>query len=57
MKKQSIVAGLMALVGILPMNAQVNFDDYFTPKTMRLDYYHAGDAKSEHFFEIGRAHV
>ena len=50
MKKQSIVAGLMALVGILPMNAQVNFDDYFTPKTMRLDYYHAGDAKSEHFF-------
>ncbi len=50
MKKQSIVVGLMALVGILPMNAQVNFDDYFTPKTMRLDYYHAGDAKSEHFF-------
>ena len=40
----------MALMGILPMNAQVNFDDYFTPKTMRLDYYHAGDAKSEHFF-------
>ena len=50
MKKQSIVVGLMALMGILPMNAQVNFDDYFTPKTMRLDYYHAGDAKSEHFF-------
>lgn len=50
MKKQSIVVGIMALMGILPMDAQVNFDDYFTPKTMRLDYYHAGDAKSEHFF-------
>ncbi len=50
MKKQRIVVGIMALMGILPMDAQVNFDDYFTPKTMRLDYYHAGDAKSEHFF-------
>ena len=29
---------------------QVKFEDYFLPKTMRLDYYHAGDAKSEHFF-------
>ena len=29
---------------------QINFKDYFVPKTMRLDYYHAGDAKSEHFF-------
>ena len=29
---------------------QVNFDDYFVDKTMRLDYYHAGDATHEHFF-------
>ena len=34
----------------LPMVAQVKFEDYFLPKTMRLDYYHAGDAKTEHFF-------
>ena len=50
MKKQSFVAALLAVVGILPINAQVVFDEYFTHKTMRLDYYHAGDAKSEHFF-------
>lgn len=50
MKKQIIVAGFMALVGILPMSAQVNFDDYFTPKTMRLDFYHAGDANSEYYY-------
>lgn len=29
---------------------QINFKDYFVPKTMRLDYYHAGDANSEHFY-------
>ena len=34
----------------LPTVAQVKFEDYFLPKTMRLDYYHAGDAKTEHFF-------
>ena len=30
--------------------AQVKFDDYFVEKTMRFDYYHAGDARSEYFF-------
>ena len=25
----------------------INFDEYFTDKTMRIDYYHTGDAKSE----------
>ena len=34
----------------LPTVAQVKFEDYFLPKTMRLDYYHAGDAKTEHFY-------
>ena len=29
---------------------QVNFSDYFIEKTMRLDYYHAGDATHEYFF-------
>ena len=41
---------LLAVLGVLPMNAQIKFEDYFLPKTMRFDYYHAGDAKSEHFF-------
>jgi hypothetical protein len=27
----------------------INFDDYFLDKTMRLDYYHTGTSKEEHF--------
>jgi hypothetical protein len=27
--------------------AQINFDDYFLPKTLRLDYYHFGNADTE----------
>ncbi len=27
--------------------SQVNFDDYFLDKTMRVDYFHIGDAKTE----------
>lgn len=27
--------------------AQVNFHDYFLEKTLRLDFYHTGDQKSE----------
>lgn len=27
--------------------AQINFDDYFLEKTMRFDYYHVGDVKSQ----------
>ena len=42
---------LALMLGLtVPTSAQVNFDDYFVNKTMRLDYYHAGDATSEHFF-------
>ena len=40
----------LAVAMTLPTVAQVKFEDYFLPKTMRLDYYHAGDAKTEHFF-------
>ena len=33
--------------GIL-LNAQsVKFDNYFTDQTMRIDYYHIGDATTE----------
>ncbi len=30
-------------------NGNVNFDDYFKNKTMRLDYYHTGNSETEHF--------
>jgi len=30
-------------------NGNVNFDEYFTDKTMRLDYFHSGNATEEHF--------
>ncbi len=29
------------------VNAQVNFSNYFMDKTMRIDYFHIGDAKDE----------
>lgn len=40
---------LTALVVPLSVIADdgIKFDDYFVNKTMRIDYYHAGDAKSE----------
>ncbi len=40
----------LATVFALPISAQVVFEDYFLPKTMRLDYYHGGDAQSEYYF-------
>jgi len=30
-------------------NGNVNFDDFFTNKTMRLDYFHTGNSETEHF--------
>jgi len=30
-------------------NGNVNFDDYFVNKTMRLDYFHTGNSETEHF--------
>ncbi|MBI5218289.1 MAG: peptidase M64 [Bacteroidia bacterium] len=30
--------------------AQVAFDDYFVPKTMRVDYYHAGNSAGEQIY-------
>ncbi len=32
------------VLGTSAVSAQIKFDDYFLPKTMRLDYTHAGDA-------------
>jgi len=35
------------LVLFVSINAQVKFGDYFTDKTLRLDFYHTGDKNSE----------
>ena len=50
MRLQHILLALLALGGTLASHAQVKFDDYFLPKTMRFDYYHAGSATSEYYF-------
>ena len=50
MKKRNILCAALAIGMAAATHAQVKFEDYFLPKTMRLDYYHAGDAQSEHFF-------
>ena len=48
--KKWYLTGLLAVVGVFSLNAQMKFEDYFIPKTMRLDFYHAGDAKSEFYY-------
>ncbi len=50
MKNNILLAGAMAIISTLPTQGQVKFEDYFIEKTMRFDYYHAGDATSEHFY-------
>ena len=40
---------LIAMFATLTGSAQVKFDDYFLPKTMRFDYYHAGSATTEYY--------
>ena len=42
---------LLTIIMIIPSTLSaitpVKFDDYFTNKTMRVDYYHIGDSKTE----------
>jgi hypothetical protein len=54
--KRLIIAAL--LCALIPVGASASFDDYFTDKTMRIDYDHTGDAKTEivsidHVYEYG----
>ena len=52
MKENKRVCGLIITVtiAIVQCFAQSRFEDYFMEKTMRFDYYHAGDAQSEYYF-------
>ncbi len=50
MQLRKIILTWMTLATTLSTGAQVKFDDYFLPKTMRFDYYHAGSATSEYYF-------
>lgn len=38
---------ILLIPGVFIAQASVNFDDYFMDKTMRIDYFHIGDAEEE----------
>jgi len=39
--------GILIFSNVLPARESVRFDDYFVDKTMRIDYFHLGDARQE----------
>jgi hypothetical protein len=39
--------GILFFSNVLPARESVRFDDYFVDKTMRIDYFHLGDARQE----------
>lgn len=41
------ISSILILSNVLPAQESVNFDDYFVDKTMRIDYFHSGDAQKE----------
>ncbi len=52
MKKELVIPMVLALWLILPVilmggNAPVDFDTYFTDRTMRIDYFHMADKETE----------
>jgi len=42
-----IIVTILSLSGLVVAQSSVDFDKYFIDKTMRLDYFHTGDAKVE----------
>jgi hypothetical protein len=46
-KKFSMAVFILLLPGILVAQEKPVFEDYFIDKTMRVDYFHIGDAKEE----------
>jgi hypothetical protein len=56
--KQAILFFLMILFVDIAAQINIRFDDYFIDKTMRIDYFHIGDAASEvvtidHIYKYG----
>ncbi len=51
MKKKFFLILCLCLIPVTAVLASGNvvFDDYFKDKTMRLDYFHSGNASEEHF--------
>src|ERR1035437_377208 len=47
MKHIVLIILFIFLLPMLVKTQTVNFDNYFIDKTMRIDYYHIGDASSE----------
>lgn len=47
MKHLVLISLFISLAAMLIKAQTVNFDNYFIDKTMRIDYYHIGDSKSE----------
>jgi hypothetical protein len=47
MRKLVCLGLLLFWALILPAQGQVNFDEFFLDQTLRVDYYHIGDAKEE----------
>lgn len=48
MRISFLILSILSVVGTTC--GQVKFDDYFTTKSMRLDYYHAGNAEDDYYF-------
>ena len=48
MRISFLILSVLSVVGTTC--GQVKFDDYFTTKSMRLDYYHAGNAEDDYYF-------
>ncbi|MCZ6900123.1 MAG: M64 family metallo-endopeptidase [Bacteroidetes bacterium] len=47
MKNAYPVLMMLSLFWLGPLSAQNNFDQYFKDQTLRIDYYHSGNAQSE----------
>ena len=41
------LSSILIFSNVLPAQESVRFDDYFIDKTMRIDYFHLGDAQQE----------
>lgn len=48
MRISFLILSILSVVGTTC--GQVKFDDYFTTKSMRFDYYHAGNAEDDYYF-------